>query len=352
MVKPCTLPALLEQIPCHTATKTLKTGEPVNEDPQATYERVILWFYLAVNLGSLFGITTVYTERYVGWWLSFFIALLPFIPLVPSVWWSKSKLVKVEHDKFQVRNTFRILVICFQRNSLQKILRGGPGFFDSAKQSVIARSHHPIIVPWSDKYVDDIAQAVKVIGILCFVPIHVINYGGLGEAINAQSTMLRTDGVPNELLVKWNPTMVILLILILNLGLYPYLRKRRIRFGSITRITIGFFFSSLSGAGSTILNYYAYKKGPCGQYGTSLSCVDNQKNFEVADISIWWMAIPYSLKAISELFANVTIFEIVCMRSPKNMTTIIIGLWYFAFGVAQIIGIVCAPIVKDPYLTW
>lgn len=66
-------PLLAEQIPqTRPRVITLKSGERVIEDPQVTYSRVFLYFYLMINLGSLSGsIGMVYAERYIGFWLAF-----------------------------------------------------------------------------------------------------------------------------------------------------------------------------------------------------------------------------------------------------------------------------------------
>lgn len=66
-------PLLAEQIPqTRPVVITLKSGERVIRDPQVTYSRVFLYFYLMINLGSLSGsIGMVYAEREIGFWLAY-----------------------------------------------------------------------------------------------------------------------------------------------------------------------------------------------------------------------------------------------------------------------------------------
>jgi dipeptide/tripeptide permease len=81
------------------------------------------------------------------------------------------------------------------------------------------------------------------------------------------------------------------------------LRNARIHYGPVSRITTGFFISTLAGIGYTILCYKAYETNPCGWYGsTDPYCVDNGL---VSPISLWWAALPYALGGFSELFINV-----------------------------------------------
>lgn len=65
--------------------RVLPSGERVIEDPSATIERIYLYFYLMINLGSLIGQTSmVYAERYVGFWLSFLLPTVMFF-FAPAV---------------------------------------------------------------------------------------------------------------------------------------------------------------------------------------------------------------------------------------------------------------------------
>ena len=58
---------------------TLKSGERVIIDPAATITRIYHYFYLMINVGALVGqIDMVYAEKYVGFWLSFFLPTIMF----------------------------------------------------------------------------------------------------------------------------------------------------------------------------------------------------------------------------------------------------------------------------------
>jgi dipeptide/tripeptide permease len=153
--------------------------------------------------------------------------------------------------------------------------------------------------------VEDVRRTFQASGMFCFFPIQAINDNGLGIAADALTTMLTTNGVPNDLIQNFNSLMIIVVAPILNYGLYPLLRKYRIQYGPVSRITTGLFLSAVAAVGYTVINYYAYKIGPCGHYGSSASCVDADGISLVSSISIWWIAIPYALGGVSELFINV-----------------------------------------------
>ena len=57
MFKPNVSPTLLDQIEESRPTvKTLDNGEKVIIDPEATTERVVLWFYLLINIGGFLAV--------------------------------------------------------------------------------------------------------------------------------------------------------------------------------------------------------------------------------------------------------------------------------------------------------
>lgn len=331
--------------------KTLKTGEKVIVDPEATAERVMLWFYLLINVGGFMGLPTAYSEKYVGWWLAFLLPLILYLPLGPLLWWLRKRLVLHPPGGSDLGNVMRILGICFKRGGFKRMFTGG-GFFEPAKPTNLALSAHPIDVPWNDAFVDDVKRAFQATGIFCFFPIQSINDNGLGGSQSALTTMLTTNGVPNDVINNINPLSIIICAPILNYGLYPLLRKKNIHFGSISRITFGLFLSSCAGLSYTILNHYAYKLGPCGKFGSSASCVDENDISLVSNITIWFTAIPVGIGGISELFVNVPAFGIAYSMAPKNMRGLVSAINLLSSAFAYAFGLAFAGLIKDPYLTW
>lgn len=164
---------------------------------------------------------------------------------------------------------------------------GRHGFWESAKPSVIASRGLNIKTRWNDEFVDDVRRTFQATGIFCFFPIQYLNDNGIGSAASFLSTMLTTNGVPNDVINNFNTLSIIVCAPILNYGFYPLLRRFNIHYGPVARITTGLAISSVGGAGYAVLNYYAYKQGPCGKFGSSATCVDAEGVSLVANISIW-----------------------------------------------------------------
>lgn len=369
MFKPNVSPLLLDQMKDTTlVTKTLKSGEKVIVDPEHTTERVMLWFYLLINIGGFMNVPTSYIEKYVGWYLAFLVPLVLYLPLPFVLWWLKPRLVLNPPGGSDLGNVCRVVGICFKRGGLKKMFSKKQSFFDAAKPSVIATSGHPITVSWNDAFVDDVRRAFQATGIFCFFPLQSINDNGLGGAANALTTMLTTNGkssklccritslqwsgVPNDVINNFNSLSIIAFAPILNYGLYPLLRRYNIKFGNIRRITFGLILASVGGTAYTVLNYYAYKTGPCGSYGSSATCVDADGNSLVSSISIWYAGIPFAIGGISELFVNVPAYGMAYTMAPPNMRGLVSAINLLASAVSYAFGLAFAGLIRDPYITW
>jgi dipeptide/tripeptide permease len=164
--------------------------------------------------------------------------------------------------------------------------------------------------------------------------------------------MLTTNGVPNDVINNFNSLSIIVAAPILNYGLYPLLRRFGIKFGPVARITFGLVLAATGGVAYTVLNYYAYKLGPCGKFGSSASCVDADGVSLVSDISIWWAAIPFAIGGVSELFVNVPAYGIAYSMAPKNMRGLVSAINLLSSAFAYAFGLAFAGLIKDPYITW
>lgn len=127
-------------------------------------------------------------------------------------------------------------------------------------------------------------------------------------------------------------------------GLYPFLRKRNIKFGRINRILTGFILATLSGIVGAIVQYYIYKTAPCGYHATD--CAQEDKS--VSPLSIWLQIPCVTLGAISECFTNVTGYEMAYARSPPGMKAVVMAFFLFTNALSYALGEVLTPAVKDP----
>lgn len=149
-----------------------------------------------------------------------------------------------------------------------------------------------------------------------------------------------------------NPVSIVIVIPLVNHGLYPLLRKHNITWGPISRITFGFALCTIGSLGFTILQYFVYQTSPCGYSATTCSEIITDGSSTVAPISLGYYSIPIVLCAISEIFVNVTAYSIAYSRSPKNMKGLVASINLFMSAISSAIGLAAADAIQDPHLVW
>jgi dipeptide/tripeptide permease len=155
--KPNVSPLILDQNPHKKAyTKTLKTGEKVIVDPEATTNKIMLLFYGFVNVGAFFMLATTYSEKYIGFWLSFLLAgiiyfLLPILLLAMY----KRTYKRPAAGSSEVSQAFKIIMTALRQSKFQLWRKD---FWDRVTPSRLQEKG--IIVNWTDKAVKDVSRTV------------------------------------------------------------------------------------------------------------------------------------------------------------------------------------------------
>ncbi|MCQ6473621.1 hypothetical protein, partial [Vibrio parahaemolyticus] len=63
---------------------------------------------------------------------------------------------------------------------------------------------------YNDQFAEDVKRTFQATGMFCFFPIQFWNDNGIGNSANYLSTMLRTDGAPNDVLNNFNALSIII----------------------------------------------------------------------------------------------------------------------------------------------
>lgn len=150
-------------------------------------------------------------------------------------------------------------------------------------------------------------------------------------------------GVPNDVLTNLDPFAIIILIPLMDLVVYPLLRRRGIQFTPIKRITAGFFLGSAAMIWSTVVQYYIYKTSPCGSEA-SAKCK--------SPLNVWLQSGSYILIAMSEIFASVTSLEYAFTKAPKNMRSFVQAFALFMSAISAALGEALLPLSENPLLVW
>lgn len=349
--KPNISPTIIDQCPHKVAhVVTDKDGNKVIVDPEESVNSVMLWFYLLINIGSCFGIATTYLAKIVGYWAAYLIPTILYLMLPPLLWYLNPRLVKQPPGGSDLGNVFKVLGDIFAHGGLKRI--GRKGFWEAGKPSVRRAAGSTKVYEYDDEFVNDVRRTFQACGIFLFSPIWQINDGGLGAAANALTAGMDTNGLPNDLLDNLNAVSIVLVVPIMNHVIYPFLRRRGIKWGPISRMTFGYALGTVGSIGYSVLQYYVYKTSPCGWNATTCAEIVPEGAVSVSSVSYAWYAIPVVITAISEIFVMVTAYGIAYSRAPKNMKGLVASINLAMTAVSAAIGLATAPAIRDPYLIW
>ncbi|TVY89609.1 Peptide transporter [Lachnellula willkommii] len=323
LFKPNVAPTILDQNPHrkpHVVTR--RNGSKVIVDPEASSESVMLWFrfYLVINLGGFVGVATAYLAKYVGFWASYLLPGVIYFMLPTLLFFVNKRLIKVTPGGSALGNFVSVNLLALRKAGISQF--GRAGYWDRVKPSELAKEGK--VVKWTDDFIND---------------------GALGAAANAQSASLTSNGVPNDVLDNVNPFVIIILIPIMNHGIYPLLRKLGIRFGPIARMTFGFLIASIGASSYAVIQHYIYNTSPCGYSASTCNIADG-----VSHLSLWLYAIPVGVTACCEVFVIVTAYGIAYSRSPPHMRGFVMALALSMTAVSTAISMATADALQDPYL--
>jgi POT family proton-dependent oligopeptide transporter len=268
-------PLIAEQL---TLTKMivreLPSGERVIYDPAVTQSRVYHYFYLFINIGALVGqIGMVYAEKYVGFWLAF---LLPTVLLCicPAVVWYCSKIyVQTPPTGSVLGKSVRLFLLAnkgqwsINPRTTYKNLHDGM-FWERVKPSNIEASRRPSWMTFDDQWVDEVGRGFAACSVFCWIPLYWLTYNQLNNNLTSQAAVMKLNGLPNDVLSNLDPFALIILIPVCDLFIYPLLRKYKINFSPIKKITAGFFTGAAAMVCAAVIQAYIYRQSVCGKYAS------------------------------------------------------------------------------------
>jgi len=229
-------------------------------------------------------------------------------------------------------------------------------FWESVKPSNIELSKRPSWMTFDDQWVDEVARGFAACSVFCWYPLYWITYNQLNNNLTSQAAVMKLNGLPNDVLSNLDPFALIILIPLCDLFLYPFLRKMRINFSPIKKITSGFFIGTLAMIWASVLQYYIYKNSVCGHYAAGLLPIelggDGKLVCPTVNINVWMQTPAYVLIAISEIFASITSLEYAFSKAPRNMRSLVQAFALFMSAISAAIGEAFVSLSADPLLVW
>ncbi|KAK4113620.1 peptide transporter-like protein [Canariomyces notabilis] len=357
--KPNVNPLIVEQLDLERmVVRTLPTGERVIVDPAVTASRIYHYFYMFINIGALCGqLAMVYCEHYVGFWLSFTLPtiMLCICPLV--MLWGRRRYKRVPPQGSVLGRSFKLFALANKgRWSINPVktwkqLHDGT-FWDSVKPSRFDAASKPKWMDFNDAWVDEVRRGFNACAVFMWYPLFWLCYNQINNNLVSQAATMKIAGVPNDVLNNLNPFALVILIPLLDIFVYPALRKMRINFTPLKRIACGYFVGAAAMVWAAVIQYYIYQRSECGYYANGIFPDGTEHDCPNADINMWAQTGSYVLVSLAEIFASITSLEYAHSKAPANMRSMVQSIALFMNAISSAIGFALVPLADDPLLIW
>ncbi|KAH5535266.1 hypothetical protein HBI27_174550 [Parastagonospora nodorum] len=349
--KACISPLIAEQYEASHPRSYIRTeanSERVIVDPGITYSRIYMRYYLLINVGALVGqISMVYAEKYVGFWLSYLLPTILFIfcPILMMAF-SRHYVKKPPQGDVAIKSLRLYGLALKGQFSLNPIRTwknlSSPDLWENVKPSRV--SNKPKWMTFDDAWVDEVRRGFKACYVFLWLPIFWLPYGQMTSNLVSQASTMELNGVPNDIIHNLNPITLLIMIPIFDKFIYPAIAHAGLNFTPLKKISAGFVFAMFSMIAAAVIQHSIYQKSPCGKYPGTCD--------EPPNLSVWVQTPAYVMIAFSEIFASITGLEYAYTKAPKNMRSLVTGVFWFTHAFSSAIAQAFVPLADDPLLVW
>lgn len=140
------------------------------------------------------------------------------------------------------------------------------------------------------------------------------------------------------------------MIPIFDFIIYPFLRKHKINFTPIKKITAGFLTGGAAMIWAAVVQNRIYSISECGTMASGTTATGEQ--CPPVDLSVWAQTGSYVLIAVSEILASITSLEYAFSKAPKNMRSTVQAISMFTTAISSALAAAFVPLSTDPLLVW
>lgn len=158
---------------------------------------------------------------------------------------------------------------------------------------------------------------------------------------------LRVGGInlPAASLNVFNTISIIVLIPIVDRGLYPCFEKMGKPLTYLKRIGIGMIFAALGVIVAGIVEIY--RKEEMNEPGGTIVQNLGGDNFNASSMSVFIQVPQFALIGISEIFTSITVLEFAYNQAPVAMQGLLTGLFLASSGFGNWVSAAILEIVKE-----
>lgn len=153
-----------------------------------------------------------------------------------------------------------------------------------------------------------------------------------------------TYGIPNDAIKIAGAITNIIATPVVQNGLYPFLARRRIYFGPIARMTVGFGLLSASMIWAAGLQKGIYSTGPCYDHPGACLAGINTPN----QISVFHQIPIYALGEMSLIFFCTTGTEYAYNKAPQCMKSVLQAVWFAMTAIGSCLALAFTGLAYDP----
>ena len=337
-IKACVSPFMADQYTnVKMRVETTKTGEKVIVDRDLTIRGIYSLYYWCINLGCLSGLATTFIEKEVGFWAAY---LLPFCVLwiaLAGLILGRRKFVDRPPEGSILPSTFRAFMYAMREHFNM----------DAAKPEHQQRKHGKA-VNWDDGFISELRQGLMACRVFAAYPILWLCHSQITTNLISQAGQMETHGIPNDIMTNLNPISVIVFLPIVEQLLYPTLRKWNLRFGTISRIAVGFVLEAGALAYTAVVQHMIYSASPC--YDNPLKCATSLNGTEPNHINVFLQTPVYVIDGIAEIFFDVTSQEYAYTKAPTSMKSLIQAVLVLTSALGLVFGFALSPLYTDPQI--
>jgi POT family proton-dependent oligopeptide transporter len=328
----------------------------VIKSPAVTIQSIYMYFYAAINLGSIGAISASFLARDHGYWAAYLLPTCIFV-LVPLVMAFGKKYYHLTPPRGSVLlDTIRVIGMAtkgkWSVNPVTTYRRlKAPDFWNNAMPSHYVEGDKPRKMLWDDEFVHEVSRTVKACLVFAYFPIFWLCYSQIDGNLSTVAAGMKLNGTPNDLIQNLNPISIVVLIPIFDKFFYPWLRKMGIAFTPIKRIFVGFLFVGLAMVYAAVLQHYIYVGSPC-QNNLPSECVDAEEYPLPANINVWVVSGVYILVGIGEIFASVTSLEYAFTKAPVRMKSVVVSISQFTTAISAALNFALTPLNAENLFIW
>ncbi|KLJ06067.1 POT family proton-dependent oligopeptide transporter [Blastomyces silverae] len=320
--------------------KTLKSGEQVIVDPALTVQRVYMIFYLCINIGSLAPLATTELELHIDFWAAYLLPLCMFVAGFSVLIFCRKYYVVKPPKGSVIIHAFKALWIGFINK----------GNMNAAKASYQAEHGGRHRIDWDDHFVEELKRALVACKVFVFFPIYWACDQQMLTNFVSQAATMELHGVPNDFMQNIVPLTIIIFIPVCDRIIYPLLRRIRIPFKPMSRITMGFLFGAAAMAYAAIIQRLIYSAPPC--FDAPRKCPASHGGALPNRIHVAAQTPAYLLVGFSEIFASITGLEYAYTKAPATMKSFVMALYLMTIAFGAAVAIALSPTARDPNLVW